>query len=343
MGLKQTIFSLAKQQNSFKSSDVAHEIEEKISRQYITKILRELVSEGKLVKGGTTKQTVYALPENAPWISPKVSFTLENKDLEEDKILKQIEIGLPGLNNLSENIKSIFEYAFSEITNNAIEHSQSKSIFVSAKLNNKNISFEVLDEGIGVFSNVAKKRKLASELEAVQDILKGKTTTSPKLHSGEGIFFTSKAGDIFIIESHLLRLRVDNLLPDVFIEQLQRSVPGTTVKWEMSISSDKELSNIFSLYQSNPTSFKFDKTSVLVRLYTMETHYISRSQARRLLAGLEKFQEIILDFDKVETVGQGFSDEIFRVFKQFHPHIKIIYQNANQAIKFMIDHVSSQI
>jgi hypothetical protein len=42
---------------------------------------------------------------------------------------------------------------------------------------------------------------LKNHLEAIQDLLKGKQTTMPKSHSGEGIFFTSKIADNLTISS----------------------------------------------------------------------------------------------------------------------------------------------
>src|SRR3989338_8465686 len=88
-----------------------------------------------------------------------------------------------------------------EMFNNAIEHSESKIISVEVSLRNNKLSFIVEDSGIGVFRNIMKKKGLRSVIEAIQDLLKGKTTTMPKSHSGEGIFFTSKASDLFILDS----------------------------------------------------------------------------------------------------------------------------------------------
>jgi len=73
----------------------------------------------------------------------------------------------------------------------------------------------------------------------------------------------------------------------------------------------------------------------------MDDSFISRSQARRVLTGLEKFKEITLDFSDVETIGQGFADEVFRVWKNNHPDIKINYQNTNENILFMIKRAKS--
>jgi UTP-glucose-1-phosphate uridylyltransferase len=58
-----------------------------------------------------------------------------------------------------------------------------------------------------------------------------------------------------------------------------------------------------------------------------------------VLTGLEKFKSIILDFDKVPTVGQAFADEIFRVFQQRYRNIKITPINMIEPVKFMVDRV----
>jgi aspartokinase len=69
--------------------------------------------------------------------------------------------------------------------------------------------------------------------------------------------------------------------------------------------------------------------------------YISRSQARRIMSGLDKFKTVVLDFDRVKTVGQGFADEVFRVWQKHHLNIKIIPKNTNENINFMIKRVLS--
>jgi anti-anti-sigma regulatory factor len=36
-----------------------------------------------------------------------------------------------------------------------------------------------------------------------------------------------------------------------------------------------------------------------------------------------QFKTVILDFEGVQTVGQAFVDEVFRVFAAAHPHIQL--------------------
>ena len=82
----------------------------------------------------------------------------------------------------------------------------------------------------------------------------------------------------------------------------------------------------------------FDRTHIIVKLSKLgDERYISRSQARRIVLGLEKFKHVVLNFKDISTVGQGFVDEVFRVFQSKHPKIKIEYTNANEDVKFMIE------
>ena len=44
-----------------------------------------------------------------------------------------------------------------------------------------------------------------------------------------------------------------------------------------------------------------------------------------------------MDYDRVPTIGQAFADEIYRVFKDKRPNIKIQNINMNEAVKFMVE------
>lgn len=336
MDIIETILFVAKNQKTFTTSDIVQASKNTVSRQYAARTIRSLLSEGRLVKSGATRRASYALPENAASFGNTIKKRVKNIDLKEHEVLDSLEHPAVVLSGLIENVKSIFTYGFSEMLNNAIEHSKSRFIEIEVNKSENDLIFIIHDFGVGVFKNVMQKRALDSELDAIQEILKGKTTTDPKAHSGEGIFFTSKAGDIFILESFNYRLRVDNRLKDIFVEKLDRSLKGTKVTFVVSLESKKHLTNIFNDY-TNPETYAFDKTEIQIKLYTMGTVYISRSQARRVLSGLEKFILVILDFDKVPTVGQAFADEIFRVFKIKHPEIRIEPVNMNEGVRFMVE------
>lgn len=308
------------------------------SRAYISRFLKKLGEEGKIARIGKANRSIYV---NA---SPKarqkalanilsVRKIIANKNLQEDLILEEIKKNSGIFAGLPLNVSRILDYGFTEMVNNAIEHSRSKTIEISMKREDDSLRFDVIDRGIGIFKNIMQKKRLGSELEAIQDLLKGKQTTAPREHSGEGIFFTSKAADILTIQSSNKKLIFNNRLSDIFIEDI-KAFSGTKVTFAISTDSKKELKKIFDEYTNQ--FLEFSKTKVRVKLYKLGTDYISRSQARRVLVGLEKFKIIILDFSGVKTVGQAFVDEIFRVWQKNHLKIKIVEQNANDNIIFMI-------
>jgi len=228
------------------------------------------------------------------------------------------------------------------MANNAIEHSQSERIDIIVELVDNSLCFEVRDRGIGVFNNVRKKRKLKDGYEAAAELLKGKTTTAPDVHTGEGIFFTSKAADLFVLDSYGLTMKVDNAAPDVFLYE-SKPLKGTNVRFEISLNSDRHLArDVFGPYTTNADEPAFDKTKIRISLYKYGTAQMSRSQARRIVSGLEKFKTVVFDFENIPYVGQAFADEIFRVFARRHPKIGISYEHADKAVTFMIERVESE-
>jgi hypothetical protein len=340
----ETVLKVAEKRGQVKTEDVARHFD--VSRQFAHRILSLLVRQQALIKIGRTRGVHYVTadfarthPETVP---NRVEFRLQNEGLEEHVVLDRVEQALRGFDALPENVQSIFRYAFSEMLNNAIEHSESNRIHVTVSLDDQLI-FAIEDFGIGVFRSVQQKRSLASPLEAIQDLLKGKTTTMPASHSGEGIFFTSKAGDRFGLVSFRYELIVDQTIPDVFVSSTAPRKRGTRVSFVLSTRSTRHLKAVFDEYANLVEGeYGFDKTEILVRLYTLGGVHISRSQARRILACLDKFTSITFDFDRVPVIGQAFADEIYRVFARQHPDIELHETHMNAAVRFMIERARTE-
>jgi hypothetical protein len=67
---------------------------------------------------------------------------------------------------------------------------------------------------------------------------------------------------------------------------------------------------------------------------------ISRSQAKQVVARLERFKEVVLDFEDVDSIGPAFADEIFRVFANQHPEVSLLAVNTNVNVERMIQRAS---
>ena len=308
------------------------------SRAYVNRFFQELRSEGRILLLGKANKVRYIKAGEHEFKHAKKKILtahriLQNKGLSEDLVLDDIKKKSGIFFDIPENVSAILDYAFSEMLNNAIEHSKSKTIEISMRKEKNDIVFSVVDRGVGIFNNIMKKKKLQNSMEAIQDLLKGKQTTAPQLHSGEGIFFTSKMAKMLTIQSLQKKLIFNNILNDVFIEDIKKCI-GTKVTFDIDIGSKKKINDIFK--QFTDASFEFNKTEVIVKLYKMGSEYISRSQARRIISGLDKFKTVTLDFKNVKTIGQAFADELFRVWKTRHPKITIITKNANENAQFMI-------
>lgn len=318
-------------------------LKKEYSQQYVIRVLNQLIEKGVFVKSGSTRGSRYFLASKKQKVLTSFSKTYTNKDLEEHLVFEEVKKSYVNYDLLAENVQSIFYYAFSEMMNNAIEHSYANTIKVAVEESENDLLFTIHDQGIGVFRSVKEKKHLENELAAIQDLLKGKTTTQPLAHSGEGIFFTSKVADIFTLESFDYKLQIDNIISDIFLHQTKREVLGTKVSFHLSKNTSKHLSDIFKQFQTDPEYGPFDKTQVTVRLYSYGTIHISRSQARRLLHGLEKFNHVILDFEEVPGIGQAFADEIFRVFQNKYPDIVLEPIHMVPAVEFMVNRVRNRV
>lgn len=308
-----------------------------LSKQSVVAVLNRLIAEHKIARVGQTNTVRYVSFDRALSIAPNEIVwrrRLENQALSESALFGELK-NSPIFQNahLPKDIARIVEHGFTEMLNNAIEHSESARIEIEVRISKDFFSFEIIDHGIGIFHNVRSKRNLASDIEAAQDIFKGKQTTMPATHSGQGIFFTSKMADKFWLISSKTEVLVDNTIPDFFIKP-HRQRTGTLVGFLINLTSQRKIQDVFNQFTNQ--EHRFDKTEIKVELYAMEDSFVSRSQARRLLAGLDEFKRIVLDFNRVEFIGQGFADEIFRVYKNFHPDVEITFVNATPEVEAMI-------
>lgn len=307
-----------------------------VSRQSVNRYLSRLFVNGTLKAEGNTRNRKYELK---PVLKKQFDFTV-SPGLKEDIFWRQNIY--PLLTDLKPNVLEICNYGFTEIMNNLVEHSESISGYTILTIYPNRIEMKVRDHGVGIFKKIARDLHLEDERHAVLELTKGKLTTDKAHHSGEGIFFTSRVFDKFFILSGSLFFSHTQGNEDNWLLQDEVEISGTTVTMIINKNSSRTLNQIFNEYASKEGDFSFSKTHVPVTLarYGNE-QLVSRSQGKRLLARLEPFKEVFLDFKSVNSIGQAFADEIFRVFKNEHPDIKIVWINTSNDIENMIKRVTA--
>lgn len=306
-----------------------------ITRQAVNKHIQRLVAQKAIVVKGSTKNRDYHLHPLVEWMQ---TYQLANK-LEEDVVwdsdIKSLMVGLP------DNVKDIWLYGFTEMLNNAIDHSSGKTVIIQLEKTAVDIQIIIHDDGEGIFKKIQRELQLHDERHAVLELAKGKLTTDPERHSGQGIFFTSRMFDEFAILSGSVYFSHEFNKAEDWIFERDGFQSGTTVFMKLNNNTSRTSKQVFDTFSSGD-DYAFTKTVVPVRLAQYgDERLVSRSQAKRLLAGVDKFKVVVFDFSGVEAIGQAFADEVFRVFKKQHPEMQIMSLNTSKDVAQMISRAES--
>ena len=309
-----------------------------ISRQTATREINNLVAEGVVTASGKTQGRKYSLSLLA-WVNKEIPVT---PDLKEDVVWRQ-ELA-PHFADARPNVRDACQYGFTEMFNNVVAHSGASSVQVRLMRNAKVIRLWVTDNGVGVFKRIQQKLGLDDEHHAILELCKGKLTTDPAHHSGEGVFFTSRMFDRFeMISGRLAFISIPQTQPqsgDWLIDVDTKEHPeiqGTLVFLEIDPESPRVMQAVFDQFAAPNNNYGFTKTCIPVHLAKYGSEQLmSRSQAKRLLAHFDRFVQVILDFQGIELIGQAFADEIFRVYKNEHPAVNIIPIRASEQVRAMI-------
>lgn len=301
-----------------------------ISRQAVNKHIKRLVEQNSLLVRGATRNKHYILHPLVKW---EHIYTLGGS-LAEDLVWSS-DIS-EFINDLPDNVIDIWHYGFTEILNNAIDHSSGTQVHIRVTKTATTTEIVIYDNGEGIFKKIQRELDLSDERHSVLELAKGKLTTDPDNHTGEGIFFSSRMFDDFAILSGGVYFSHKHDQVEDWIQERQQFQSGTGVFMELSNNTARTSKRIFDSYTSGD-EYGFTKTVVPVRLTQYgDDKLVSRSQAKRLLVRVEKFKTVIFDFDEVESIGQAFADEIFRVFKLQHSDMELIHLNANEQVTQMI-------
>jgi len=301
-----------------------------ISRQAVNKHLTRLVDEKSLMREGATRNRRYFLRPLEEWDK---TYAL-SPEIQEDVVWRN-DIA-PSLQHLPDNVFDIWHYGFTEMFNNAIDHSEGNSVYVALEKTATYTEIGLIDDGIGIFRKIQEELGLLDERHAVLELSKGKLTTDPANHTGEGIFFTSRVFDEFQILSGGVYFSHEYDKQEDWILERMKFDSGTGVWMKINNHTARTLKNVFDQFTSDD-DIGFTKTVVPVKLAQYgDDKLISRSQAKRLLVRIDRFKTVIFDFDGVDSIGQAFADEIFRVFANKNPDIEILHTKTNSAVKRMI-------
>ena len=333
--IQSLIKEISQKKESFSASSFAKTHE--ITVQSVYRYISALVDDGKLTKEKRGRKNVFKL------VSEYFHRSYPLIGLSEDAVFtKDIR---PFLSDIPQIAFNNLAYAFTEMLNNAIDHSGGTTVDIFVEKNALEVTVQISDNGVGIFNKIADALCLPEKSFAILELAKGKFTTDPASHTGEGVFFSSKVVDEFaILSGDLVFLGPTSTMPP-FIDKTRRNRTGTVVLFSIENEHEETSQAVFSRFTDVPESYGFTKTVVPVRLLEYGDEkplVISRSQAKRLMVRFERFENILLDFSGIDSIGQGFADELFRVFSSQHPGTVLTPINCSDEVLGMINRVLQQ-
>ena len=295
--------------------------------------LARLVALNWLVREGSTRRPTYR-----PGLLRQVVRRYELTGLEEDVPWAR---DFAPFFTLPAHVNRMVQHSFCELLNNAIDHSGGTHVTVSLRQTAGHAQLLVSDDGRGVFDQIAQTFAIASPQAAMLELSKGKLTSQPQRHSGQGLFFTSKLADVFDLHANAVAFQQRSWDARGWRPQ-QRTLQhaGTSVYASFALDTPRTLDAVRQAYSADGAGMGFERTVVPLRLITSDTTGLeSRAQARRAGSRLSEFCRAEVDFDGVPHVGHAFADELFRVLKREQPALELVPVNMSPAVAAMVDSV----
>ena len=304
-----------------------------LTRVAVSRRIKKLADSGYLQRHGTGTRQTYSLGDKRFWLGLQQRESILQRGGEMAVWEQRLA---PLLTDLKPNVKSLVNTAFTEMLNNALDHSNGLQVLMGMHLQDGQLQMVVADDGEGIFYKIAESAHLFDERLAILELAKGKFTTAAQGHSGMGIFVSSRMMDGFAIESCGLRFDPNETSTPLarfdWIDvnaALKPSQVQTVVRMSLAVDSARTCNDVyFKYFEANNVGDAepgeaFHTTEIPVRLAQLSSELVSRSQAKWVMNRATQFKTVVLDFEGVAHVGQAFVDEVFRVFATAHPQVRL--------------------
>ncbi len=226
---------------------------------------------------------------------------------------------------LKPNVTRLAQHAFSELLNNAIDHSGGTMVTVSVRQTAMHLQLLVSDDGCGIFERIQQTHQIGDPTLAMLELSKGKLTSQPECHRGHGLFFTSRLADVFDLHANQRAFQFRGWEQRRWHVGKPMAREGSSVYVAIALDTERSLDTVLRAHSADGRGYAFETTQVPLNLLTdAGTGLESRAQARRVALRLASFRRAELDFTGIEDIGHGFADELFRVVPGTQPALELV-------------------
>jgi len=287
-----------------------------ISRRRATLILRKLVAMQWLQSLGTPRKPLYR-----PGPLRQVVQRYPLAGLQEDLPWR---LDFAPFFELPANVSRMAHHAFTELLNNAIDHSGGSQVTVSMRQTPVQLQLLISDDGCGVFQRIEQSFQINDPALAMLELSKGKLTSAPERHSGHGLFFTSRLADVFDLHANQAAFQSRAWEARRWRSGRPASRLGTSVYLAITLDTPRTLDAVLRAHSADAAGYAFECTSVPLHLIAGSGQILaSRADAKRVSSRLARFRTAEIDFEGITDIGHGFADELFRVFQRENPSLQL--------------------
>jgi anti-sigma regulatory factor (Ser/Thr protein kinase) len=305
-----------------------------ISRRSAGHVLRKMAAAQWLEAVGTPRKPLYR-----PGALRQVVQRYALSGLQEDRPWRR---DFAPFFALPPEVARMAQHAFTELLNNAIEHSGGSQVTVSMRQTPLQLQLLVSDDGIGLFDRIAGSFAIDDPVLAMLELSKGKLTSQPQCHSGHGLFFSSRLADVFDIHANRSAFQHRAWEHQAWRPgkaSAANTRPGTAIYLAISLDTPRTLDAVLKAHSESGIGYDFARTRVPLHLIADQDALLSRADARRASLRLAQFARAELDFAGVAHIGHGFADELFRVYAREHPGVELLPVATSPQVTAMIDTV----
>jgi anti-sigma regulatory factor (Ser/Thr protein kinase) len=244
---------------------------------------------------------------------------------------------------LAANVRRMARHAFTELLNNAIDHSEGEQVTVSMRQTPAQVQLLVSDDGCGLFERVQRSFAIADPALAMLELSKGRLTSLPERHCGRGLVTTSMLADVFDLRANAaaFQRRAWGTVQwhGMPVAATLAGRPGTSIYLAISLDTPRTLDEVLAASSVDAASQAFDRTRVPLHLLAAadDAALASRAEAKRVVARLSNFKRAEIDFNGITEIGHAFAHELFAVFPRLHPEVELVPVGAAPHIAAMIE------
>lgn len=313
-----------------------------ISRRRASLLLNKLVALQWLSSTGTPRK-----PQHGPGPLRQVVKRYALEGLQEDLPWRR---DFAPCFELPAEVARMTQHAFTELLNNAVDHSGGSAVTVSMRQTPMQVQLLVSDDGCGLFNRIAQSFAIDDPQLAMLELGKGKLTSAPDRHSGHGLFFTSRLADVFDIHANAAAFQCRAWDARGWHAGRPAARSGTSIYLAITLDTPRTLDGVLRAHSSSGQGYAFDRTRVTLGLITEglagpgastqpDTLLASRAEARRAVQRLHQFGHAEIDFTGIDQISHGFADEMFRVFNRQHPTVELVPVGMSTQVAAMVDSV----